>query len=473
LKKEKLLAPIFLQVPDAFHLIGVFLFGALLASFANYCVDRLGWYERYRSPWRRFPEKLSDKGPLPVRTWQDRVPIWGWLSLSRFPLKKAEETSRKKGAKNRVVAPAEKQEREATWEYAWIPGWESRFFWVRPFLVEILFAALIAWRYSYWFSVSSDAPSFSPLAAWGVETVLFWLALCASLVDLDDYVIPDMLMTPGILLGLCAAVLFPWLLTPIAWPLDWTGEKTTFSISAFVAHLLASNGAEVSLGSVRACVGGGLSLAWTFWSFALLDRRFYLRLGVRRAFALFWRRLRRSPLTPIVVGLWVLGLVGIWLVVCKYASLDFSERAFSFNALDSLVCAFVGLLVGAILIWAVRLIGGAALGVEAMGFGDVILMGMLGAFIGWQGAVVVFFIAPFFGLVFGLARRCFDSAHEIPYGPFLCLGTLTYVLWREQFDLALKPYFSDPLFAFGLGVVGFVLLGVLLGLLRVVKGLRR
>ncbi len=462
----------FAQTPDSARLIAVFLIGVLLAALANYCVDRLGWIVRYRSPWRRFPKELSDKGATPRRTWQDYIPIWGWLAVSRFAFANNDVGARKKSVKRADSDP----DKGAPWIFAHIPGWESRFFWVRPFFVEILFAILIAWRYAFWSSVGSgDAFGLtsSSLAGWAVETVLFWLALCASLVDLDDYVIPDLLMIPGVLLGLCAAVLFPVLTAPIAWPLDWTGENSTFSVCEFASYLLTSNGAVASVSNVRLFVGGSLSLAWTFWAFALLDRRFYLRLGVRRAFAIFWRRIRRSSLTPIVGVMWILGLAGIWLVVGKYALAEGLDRVVGINSLDSLTVSFVGLLVGAVLIWAVRLVGGAALGVEAMGFGDVVLSGMIGSFVGWQGVVVVFFVAPFFGLVFGLIRRCFNSAREIPYGPFLCLATVTYVIWREQFDLALKPYFDDPLFALGLGLVGFVLLGVLLAILRVVKALSR
>ena len=133
----------------------------------------------------------------------------------------------------------------------------------------------------------------------------------------------------------------------------------------------------------------------------------------------------------------------------------------------------VGLLVGASLIWAVRLVGGMALGVEAMGFGDVILMGMIGAFIGWQGAIVVFFVAPFFGLVFGILRRFSNTAPEIPYGPFLCLATVVYVFRREFFNAALAPYINDPVFALILGGVGFVMLTVALVVLRIVKSMIR
>ena len=54
-----------------------------------------------------------------------------------------------------------------------------------------------------------------------------------------------------------------------------------------------------------------------------------------------------------------------------------------------------GLLVGAGLTQLVRKSCGFVFRREAMGFGDVTLMGMIGAFLGWQAAVLTFFIAPF------------------------------------------------------------------------------
>lgn len=97
-----------------------------------------------------------------------------------------------------------------------------------------------------------------------------------------------------------------------------------------------------------------------------------------------------------------------------------------------LAVSLVGLVVGGGLVWLVRIIGHLALRKEAMGFGDVVLMAMVGSFIGWQAAVVAFFVAPFFAMIAFLLRTIFRSGSEIAFGPYLSLGTVFVVLfWRE------------------------------------------
>jgi leader peptidase (prepilin peptidase) / N-methyltransferase len=100
----------------------------------------------------------------------------------------------------------------------------------------------------------------------------------------------------------------------------------------------------------------------------------------------------------------------------------------------------LGLLVGAGLTEGVRRTASALLRREAMGFGDVTLMAMIGAFLGWQAAVLTFFLAPFFGLVHAcwklffylekrLSGRQLSSAdREIPYGPYLSMGAVALML---------------------------------------------
>jgi hypothetical protein len=70
-----------------------------------------------------------------------------------------------------------------------------------------------------------------------------------------------------------------------------------------------------------------------------------------------------------------------------------------------------------------------------MGFGDVTLMAMIGAFLGWQTCLIVFFLAPLAGVVLGLVQLVLRRGSEIPYGPFLCLGALAAVVaWASIWD---------------------------------------
>jgi leader peptidase (prepilin peptidase)/N-methyltransferase len=69
---------------------------------------------------------------------------------------------------------------------------------------------------------------------------------------------------------------------------------------------------------------------------------------------------------------------------------------------------------------------------ESMGGGDIKLLAMIGAFLGWQKALLVFFIAPFMGSVAGVVNLMVKKNHTIPYGPFLTLGAVISLLWGEN-----------------------------------------
>lgn len=61
---------------------------------------------------------------------------------------------------------------------------------------------------------------------------------------------------------------------------------------------------------------------------------------------------------------------------------------------------------------------------DTMGGGDVKLMAMVGAFLGWKLAILTFFVAPFFGAIFGLLQMLRTRDNTLPYGPFLVLGAI-------------------------------------------------
>ena len=69
---------------------------------------------------------------------------------------------------------------------------------------------------------------------------------------------------------------------------------------------------------------------------------------------------------------------------------------------------------------------------ESMGFGDVELLAMIGAFLGWQKAILTFFLAPFFGAVIGIINLIVKKDHTIPYGPFLSLAALLSLFWADK-----------------------------------------
>jgi leader peptidase (prepilin peptidase) / N-methyltransferase len=69
---------------------------------------------------------------------------------------------------------------------------------------------------------------------------------------------------------------------------------------------------------------------------------------------------------------------------------------------------------------------------ESMGGGDVKLLAMIGAFLGWKYALLTFFVAPFLGAVVGLVNILVKKDHTIPYGPFLSLAALLCVFWGEK-----------------------------------------
>lgn len=87
----------------------------------------------------------------------------------------------------------------------------------------------------------------------------------------------------------------------------------------------------------------------------------------------------------------------------------------------------LGSLVGAGIFLVITLIGGAIAGKEAMGFGDVKLMGALGLYFGMVNIIVISVIAFLLGAIISvilLASKKKKTDEYIPFGPFIVLATL-------------------------------------------------
>lgn len=111
-----------------------------------------------------------------------------------------------------------------------------------------------------------------------------------------------------------------------------------------------------------------------------------------------------------------------------------------------LAVSLAGFLIAGGVVWLVRIIGHWALGREAMGFGDVILMAMVGSFLGWQAGVIIFFMAPMFALLVVAVTFVFRRQRELPFGPYLSLATLAVILFWKPIWTSVEPVFgSGPL----------------------------
>jgi prepilin signal peptidase PulO-like enzyme (type II secretory pathway) len=371
----------------------LFIIGALLGAAANFLIYRQRMQPRPISPWMR-PDPNA-----PPRRWFDRIPVFGWLSLRR----------------------------EAA-----IHGTG---FWIRPLLVELLLGVGVAAIYHYEVILGGLLPAgfprpFSPAVIEMLHyqfaahmVLIFWMTV-ASLIDADETIIPDSIAITGLLIGLAFAVCCPRSLLPgdivvippappqveflhIASPSDWPGGL----------NLLAGLG-----------IGIG---CWLFGCFALLPRTWYTRHGLLRAVRLCQARVCRERYSLLVLFAALLGAV----VIAMFWHNGGPRWA-------ALLTALIGMAFGGGIVWAVRVIGTAAIKLEAMGFGDVTLMAMIGAFLGWQASLIIFFIAPFAALVIGLLRLVLFRDHEIPYGPFLCLAALVVILCWDTMWASTQLYFA-------------------------------
>jgi prepilin signal peptidase PulO-like enzyme (type II secretory pathway) len=128
--------------------------------------------------------------------------------------------------------------------------------------------------------------------------------------------------------------------------------------------------------------------------------------------------------------------------------------------------------VGGGTVWAVRIVAGYAIGQEAMGFGDVTLMAMIGAFVGWQAAIAGFFLAPISAILIVLIQYVLTRQPVVPFGPYLCVGTTIAVVgWHTVWNETMARYVELGSIAFWILVVALVAMGAMLVVWRQIKRL--
>ncbi|WP_027881321.1 prepilin peptidase [Meiothermus rufus] len=272
------------------------------------------------------------------------------------------------------------------------------------------------------------------------ELLFIWafiaLLIALSFIDIDTQTLPNSLNFGGIFLGMLGALL-------LGFPLPWPEALEGGLLGAGLVALLAGYGGllynrlkdspregpfGVHLVHLAAMVGawggllgtvGGVWLGSLGLVVGLLNASLNARLG--RVLAL------PDALTLGLAALAPLAALGLGLSPLE--------------SLRGLLLSAGGLALAGMFYWWLRnpsdkvdleAEAQSASGyVSVMGYGDVVLAGFLGVWLGWAQLLLALFVAVLAGAVVGLVRQRLGGNNQIPFGPYLALGGLVAFFWGE------------------------------------------
>ncbi len=366
-------------------LIFVFAFGSCIGSFLNVVIYRLPKDKSLISPGSACP------GCGRAIRFYDNIPLLSWILL---------------GGKCRYCKV------HISFRY---------------FVVEFLTSAVFVGLFVVYF-VSEFRQGMAPFLPGGwlvylVHIILLAAFLAASAIDLELWVIP---------LSIC------WFVTAVG-IIASAGAGFLIEPARIHGYNLFPN-ASASVGAMTVGAGIGLSLSLFLMSVGVIKRSYESEVaeseeigsGEPVAGDNFNHRLEVCReivfLLPVIVFSLAAFLVFKNVEPVKAWWIDISQRPWVAGFLGSLWGYFVGCGV----VWATRILGTLGFGKEAMGLGDVHLMGAAGAVVGPVMVVVAFFVAPFFGLLWAGFQMFFRKTRQIPYGPFLSLAVFGVMIFHDM-----------------------------------------
>ena len=101
--------------------------------------------------------------------------------------------------------------------------------------------------------------------------------------------------------------------------------------------------------------------------------------------------------------------------------------------------SLLGIALGGGILWLLAAVSPYLFGKEGMGGGDIKLLAMIGAFLGWQHVCMTLFLASCTGALVGIGLMAFrdvERGQYIPFGPFLALGAVASLFsYQELFGM--------------------------------------
>ena len=402
-------------------------FSLLVASQLNRAIDRLAYQPRGLDPWQDAPDSQ------PARSWSDRIPLLGWWRLRRESV------------------------------------CHGGLFWLRPFLIELLFP--IAMTGLYLFETAGGLyPAGGPVAAsdvlhaqFATHGVLIALMTVATFIDFDEQTIPDEVTLLGTAFAVVWISLLPFATLPAV-------VSVGFVPQAFHVVLTTSNHEQMWTHGL----GGPFS--WPIW----LSEWQGLAIGLA-CLAAWWLgalpkiwTMRKGPIGAVRIAIASVVKYRTWKLSGFAAVLMLVACLIGFVRGDdywqATLSSLVGMAAAGGFTWSIRLVASRALQTEALGFGDVTLMAMLGAFLGWQTSLLVFFLAPITALFVAVAQWLITRRHDIAFGPYLCLAAVVLlVFWRQLWFGWAVPVFGMGWVLPAIVAIALVMLGVMLSVWQMIK----
>jgi len=384
-------------VPDWIWFVFIFAFGSCIGSFLNVVVYRMPRDKSLITP----PSSCPSCGRH-IRFY-DNVPLVSWVLLGR-----------KCRFCRAPISP-------------------------RYFIIELLTAVVFLGLFIIYFN-TDFIPGMVPLFRGGwliyfMHIFLFGAFIAASAIDLERWIIP---------LAIC------WLVTIVGLIGSAVGPYFIGIASIREDSLLPS--ASAATGSLAAGGAIGLAISWGLLACGLLKRSYETD---EHAEAVkdeqkdnstkdappestkdlpeqhFNHRLEAFREIIFLLPIIICSLAAYWIISNTVSIVTQNNFPTQHPVIAGFLGSLWGYFIGCGIVWGIRIFGTLAFGKEAMGLGDVHLMGAAGAVIGPVLVVVAFFIAPFFGLAWAGFQMFFKKIRQIPYGPFLSLGIFVVMILHD------------------------------------------
>ena len=267
-------------------------------------------------------------------------------------------------------------------------------------LTGVLFAAI----------VFKTGPGWEALIEMSFAAVMLVLIF----IDARYHLLPNVITYPSFIFAFAAATIRS----------GW-GERST-SLTDLSLSMPAFN---YEINKSEAALIGGLLLALAGLGFRFLD---YLDLILFNKY-FEWEEKNEEPAADsghlFIRVTMILGVfISVFWVITVFRHAPNDAQAFN-DAFSGLLGASFGALFGGGLTWCLRALYFYIRGFEGMGLGDVKMLAIIGAFLGWQGAFLVLLVGAILGVAVGLilairSRRGMKTA--LPFG--VCLGIASLIV---------------------------------------------